>query len=227
MNISRRFFVSIIGILLIVMAMSAMLYDRYSIAKENVFLEVSKKTDAEILDRDLDSEHFSNEGVSVSTDNVDEDVDEQSTYHGGRNYPQKKYIAYLKIDKINLNTGLVAKNSFYNNVDRNVLTQKSSEYPDVSGSNLILASHSGNSNISYFRNLYKLKIGDKAVLSYKNHNYSYKIVDIYEVLKKGTVPIRRNKNATCLTLITCTKNSKTKQTVYILELYSVDGEVYD
>ena len=38
-----------------------------------------------------------------------------------------------------------------------------------------------------------------------------------EVEKDGTVAIYRDYNKNCLTLITCTRNSNTKQTVYILE----------
>ena len=47
--------------------------------------------------------------------------------------------------------------------------------------------------------------------------YEYKIVDIYEVEKDGTVAIHRDYSKNGLTLITCTRNSNTKQTVYILE----------
>ena len=48
--------------------------------------------------------------------------------------------------------------------------------------------------------------------------YVYKIVNIYEVEKDGTVAIYRNYDKTTLTLITCTKNNDASQTVYIAEL---------
>ena len=39
--------------------------------------------------------------------------------------------------------------------------------------NVILASHSGTSSISYFKNLYKLSIGDEAKIFYKGNVYYF------------------------------------------------------
>ena len=137
---------------------------------------------------------------------------------------EKEYIAYLEIEKVNLRQGLVSKNSYYNNVNRNIQIIKVSDYPDKEKGNTILAAHSGNSSISYFKNLYKLVIGDSAKIYYKNYIYNYKIVDIYRVPKTGSVRINRDTTKTCLTLITCTRGSKTEQTVYILELVKKEAE---
>ena len=53
-------------------------------------------------------------------------------------------------------------------------------------------------------------------VSYSNGiKYEYKIADIYDVDKTGTVNISRDKNRTTITLITCKKYSKDKQTVFI------------
>ena len=89
--------------------------------------------------------------------------------------------------------------------------------PDVVGGNLILAAHSGNARISYFRNLNKLEIGDEATVDYKDKTYTYKVVNIYDVDKNGKVEIKRNLSKTTLTLITCKDNSN-KQLVVICEL---------
>jgi LPXTG-site transpeptidase (sortase) family protein len=118
------------------------------------------------------------------------------------------------------------KDSPYNNVDYGIYTMPISNYPDVPNGNLALAAHSGNASISYFKHLWKLKIGDVANVSYNGKTYSYKIVDIYYVEKTGTVQIKRNTKKTTMTLITCTKNNDKLQTVYILELYAIDGESY-
>ena len=135
--------------------------------------------------------------------------------------PVKKeydYIGVLEIPKINLKRGFVDINSKYNNVDYNITIIKGSTYPEEANNNLILAAHSGNCSVCFFDKLYKLNIGDRAYLNYKNTKYEYKIVDIYEVEKTGKVAIHRDYTKNVLTLITCTNNSKTKQTVYILEL---------
>ena len=109
-------------------------------------------------------------------------------------------------------------------INRGIQTITGSKYPDVSKSNLILAAHSGSCSICYFKNLYKLEENDTATITYKGNTYSYKLVNIYNVPKTGQVEVKRDFDKTTLTLITCTKNSKTEQTVYVFELYAKNGE---
>lgn len=134
------------------------------------------------------------------------------------------YIGILEIPKINLKRGFLDINSRYNNVDYNITIIQGSSFPDKDNNNLILAAHSGICSVCFFNDLYKLGLNDVAYLYYNNIKYQYKIVNIYEVEKDGTVAIYRNYNKSTLTLITCTRNSDTKQTVYILEL--VDKQTY-
>ena len=132
------------------------------------------------------------------------------------------YIGTLEIPKLKLNKGFLNLESPYNNVDRNVTVIKYSTFPDEENSNLILAAHSGDCAICFFDKLYKLSLKDKAIIDYKGYKYSYILKDIYNVKKTGKVEIRRNKKKTVLTLITCTHNSDTEQTVYIFELDKKD-----
>ena len=127
------------------------------------------------------------------------------------------YIAILKIPKIKLVRGLVDRNSYLNNVKYNVEILKDSANPEEQNGNVILAAHSGNARISYFRNLDKLVLGDDISLEYKSKTYKYKIVDIYLIEKTGKAEIVRNKNKNTLTLITC-KHNTNKQIVIIAEL---------
>lgn len=135
----------------------------------------------------------------------------------------KYYIGSLSIPKINLNKGFTDINSKYNTVSKNVQVVQGSTYPNVQGGNFILAAHSGTSYLAYFKNLYKLTNGDLAYINYDGKKYTYQIVKIYEQDKTGKIAIYRDSNKTCLTLVTCTKNSKTKQTVYILELINTEN----
>jgi len=128
------------------------------------------------------------------------------------------YIAYLKIPKINLIGGLLDKSSEFNTVDKNIQIIKESDMPDIEKSNLILAAHSGNSNISFFKDLDNLTLDDTIYLEYNNKQYEYKITNYYIVEKTGFVNIIRNQNKTVLTLITCLEGSN-KQIVIISELY--------
>ena len=132
-----------------------------------------------------------------------------------------EYIAVLKIPKINLERGLVDPNSYLNNVDYNIQILKNSAMPDQRFGNVILAAHSGNARISYFRNFDKLDINDNVSISYKGKIYSYKVVNIYDIEKNGKAQIIRNKNVSTLTLVTCRHNTN-KQMIVICELVSVE-----
>lgn len=129
----------------------------------------------------------------------------------------KYYVGYLTIPKLDLKKGFTEIDNKYNNVNRNIEVIKPSNYPDVAKGNFIIAGHSGSSSVSFFKDLYKLELEDEVYITYNGTDYKYKIKNIYTDIKDGDVVIRRNKNATTLTLITCTKGDKTTQTIYICE----------
>ena len=129
------------------------------------------------------------------------------------------YIGTLEIKKLRLKRGFLDINSPYNNVNKNVTLIENSTMPDVVNGNLILAAHSGNCWVCYFDKLYTLSPGDKASVNYKGYAYHYELKNVYNVPKTGTVEVKRDPTKTVLTLITCTHNSDTEQTVYIFELY--------
>lgn len=131
------------------------------------------------------------------------------------------YIGYLEIPKINVKRGFLPLESKYNSVKYNIMLIEGSTMPDVKNGNLILAAHRGNSSVSFFENLYKLKKGDTAKVTYNKKTYTYKLVDDYLVPKTGKITISRNADATTLTLITCTRYGNETQTVFIFELDSV------
>lgn len=132
------------------------------------------------------------------------------------------YIGYLTIPKINLTKGFLDKRSTENDVEKNILVVSGSNYPDTEKGNLILAGHSGTGWKAFFNDLYKLEVNDTAYVTYKNKKYIYSIVNIYTQPKVGKLAIYRNYDKTTLTLITCTNNDSTTQTIYIAELVSVE-----
>ena len=133
-------------------------------------------------------------------------------------YDYSGYYGILEIPNIGLKRGFYNFDSEYNNIQRNVTMIAGSTMPDVNNGNLILVAHSGDSYISYFAYLWQLNIGDECFISYNGRTYTFSITNIYTVDKIGIVNINRNPNKTTLTLITCTKDSDTLQTVYIAEL---------
>ncbi|MCI9434916.1 MAG: sortase [Bacilli bacterium] len=131
--------------------------------------------------------------------------------------PNFDYIAVLEIPKINLKRGLVDIDSIYNSIDFNIQILKESIMPNIDNSNLILVAHSGNSNVSFFKDLDKLEILDNVYLYYNNTVYQYEIYDKYEIEKIGSLKLNKNINSKIITLITC-KDSTNKQLVYIGKL---------
>ena len=162
-----------------------------------------------------ETEVYSVNTIEVMTD--EENVTEEQNYQD-----IESYIGYLEISKISFRRGFYNINSSLNNVDANIEIIKGSDMPDVTNGNLIIAGHSGTGWNSFFRNLYKLEIGDEAIVTYAGLNYRYKITNIYKEQNTGTVSIKRNYDKTTLTLITCTKDDSSTHTIYIAELSSIE-----
>ena len=137
--------------------------------------------------------------------------------------PKYDYIAVLEIPSISLKRGLVSMTNPYNDIKYNIAILGGT-MPDISKTNLILASHNGSSNVSFFKDLESLSLNEKIYLYYNGYKYIYELSNIYTVNKTGEVNISRDINHTTLTLITCKNNSDTEQLVFIA--YLMDKEVY-
>lgn len=157
----------------------------------------------------------------IEENNKEEDSEENNTsYKFNIKEDESIYIGYLSIPDINLKKGFTKKESKYNTISKNIQILSASDYPDKENGNVIFAAHSGNSSVSYFNKLYLLNIDALVYVTYNNVTYTYKITDIYTVKKSGEIEIKSNKNKSNITLITCTKNDNTTQTVYLGELIS-------
>lgn len=121
---------------------------------------------------------------------------------------EEEPIATLKIPAISLSHELYAKDDKNNNLNERLVFLKSSAEPNEEKGNVIIAGHSGFGEIAYFKNLYKLKLGDVIYLTYKGQNYTYKIADMYKVLKTGKIEVVRDSNKKTITLITCYGNKE-------------------
>ncbi len=144
-------------------------------------------------------------------------LEEEQTLATAQEVIPTTYIGMLKISKLGIERGFLDKRATGNNIEENITVLKESDYPDVPQGNLILAAHSGPTAISFFNELYQLSLGDTAEVTYKDKTYTYQLVYTYQVPKTGTIEIKRDKKKTTLTLITCTNDNRTTQTVYILE----------
>lgn len=119
----------------------------------------------------------------------------------------KKISNHIIIDKIKLNEEIYSYEE--SSVDKNIIYLKESE---IENDFYILAAHSGNSNISYFKNLDKLNIGDEIIMVINNEKNTFILEKIYFVRKTGKIilPVD-SKNVLYLT--TCDKYDRNKQLI--------------
>ena len=193
-----------LGIFLLLLGISYNIYNHYQQKKQD---SVDNEKVEEFFE--IKEEKDSDEEVSVETPTVKEETD--------------NYIGVLEIPKINLKKGIVDKTSASNNVNKNIYTLKEATLPDEqTNSHIILAGHSGNSYISFFKNLKKLDMKDKINFYYKGVKYIYEVSNRYEIEKTGTTDLKIT-NKSDITLITCISGTN-KQVVYVGNL--VDKENY-
>ena len=132
------------------------------------------------------------------------------------------YVFILEIPKINLKKGIYDLNDKNNNVDKNI-EYLSSDLPSVDKGTTILASHNGNTRVSYFKRLEELSNNDKAYIYYNGIKYIYEVYDQEVVDKIGTIKVNKNKQVSNLILISCKNGTNDKQIVYKLKLINKES----
>lgn len=213
------------GVILIIIGISIFVKDFVADKREEVFSAMNLEISDLLASTEESEEVVEPVDPPVVNDVPVEEVVVQTPPPAPKEEVKKEYETYagiLEIPAIGFSKGFYKKESKLNNVKFNLKILPQSNYPNEDKGNVIIIGHSGNYNNSYFRDLYKLVIDDIAIIKYNNINYTYKVVNIYTDNKDGTVTVYRNENKNCLTLITCTKDDSTKQTIYILELVSAE-----
>ena len=136
-----------------------------------------------------------------------------------KNQDNDNIVGVLHIPKINFKMGFYNYTSKNNNVNKNI-TVLNNTLPDTKNGTMIIAAHSGNSYLGYFKNLDKLKINDSIEILYNNKKYIYLINNIYEEEKNGKISFNKNINEQILILTTCSKN-KDKQLIVESKLLKI------
>lgn len=122
-----------------------------------------------------------------------------------------KYMGVLEIPEIKLLRGFYSLDSKYNDVSSNVEILNPYVALDKKDSIVIFAAHSGNSKVSYFKNLDKLKENDIVKIYYKKKLYIYKIIRCIESNKNGTINLNNISLANKVVLTTCKNGKVSKQ----------------
>lgn len=131
---------------------------------------------------------------------------------------KSEYIAVIQIPKLNFQKGIYSFAEEENNVDNNIMLIEESTFPDEKNSNIILAAHSGQSEVAYFNNLDKLEIDDDIIIYYNGMKYIYRLNKVYTITKNGKLAIPKRNSTATLTLVTCSKTNNIDQYVYIAYL---------
>ena len=161
-----------------------------------------------MLDKNKVDNYISNSKIKVNVVSIDNEntIDNEEA---------NNYLGIISIPKINLEQGCYDIDNPMNNVDKNIELISNSNMPDVENGTLILAAHSGNDRVSYFNKLYKLNIDDEIEIIYNKSKYLYKLIDIYEVEKTGSITLHNINNITSLVLVTCSNFNDNLKVVYI------------
>lgn len=190
----------IIGIILLVAVIIFNLYN-YSSSKKEVIIEENKIEEFFV-------EEIIEEPQITEIKPVTESKRQNTT----------NYSMIVEIPNIGLKKGLCSIGQECNAVSKNIQILKESDMPNVTNGNLLLAGHNGNSKVSFFNKLDKLKVNDSIYIYYNGTKYEYKLSNYYDIKKTGKAIIHRDNDKTTLVLITCKKNTDDKQVVYIAYL---------
>mgnify|MGYP004559964323 CR=1 FL=1 len=121
------------------------------------------------------------------------------------------FVALLDVPKISLRKGIYSLNDKHNSVSYGIEMLSGSSFPDRDNTTLILASHSGNSSVSYFRNLIYLSKGDIVYLYYNGNKYMYEIIGCYKKKKDGYILVKDFGKGRFMILTTCKNDELDKQ----------------
>lgn len=191
----------VISVLIIFMGASMLIYNQYQDKKY-------QDTDNELLQEFFEDFDNSNEEISqVEEPKVEQQVQDTTSY-----------LAVIEIPNISLYTGIVMSNSSYTTMNRNVSIYPSSDMPNVDNGNFILFAHNGNSRVSYFRNIHRLKNNDEIYIYYNNLKYTYRIIKNYEVAMTDSTPLNKMKDKSIITLITCKSGNNKYRTIIVGEM---------
>ncbi len=138
-----------------------------------------------------------------------------SSYVTTNNKVNSEIIGSLTIEKINLTKDIYSIDSSHNNVEENVTILNDDD--DL----IVLAAHSGSGAIAYFDDLDLLELNDIINLTYNDKDLVYKVIDIEEQVKDGTIEINKTDEKR-LILTTCSKKDKNKQLVITSQLIKDD-----
>ena len=158
-----------------------------------------------------------NNETSIKTTSIEKSENTANIKETDKKESNEDIIGTLTISKLNLSNNIYNIDNPHNNVDENVTILNDDN------NLIVLAAHSGPGYIAFFDDLDKLELNDTINLTYKKKEHVYKIINIEEQAKDGTIEINKT-NTKRLILTTCSKKDKSKQLVITALLEKDDFE---
>ncbi len=129
---------------------------------------------------------------------------------------KEEYVGMLEIPKINLRKGFYSIDSKLNTVNVGLEVIKNSKMPDVENSELVIAGHSGNGYLAFFKDLNKIEKGDLIYITYQGYKYTYKLESTTITDKNGEIEIEKKVDSQTLILTTCNPSNRDKEQLTIV-----------
>lgn len=124
---------------------------------------------------------------------------------------KEEYVGMLEIPKINLRKGFYSIDSKLNTVNVGLEVIKNSKMPDVENSELVIAGHSGNGYLAFFKDLNKIEKVDLIYITYQGYQYTYKLESTTITDKNGEIEIEKKVDSQTLILTTCNPENRDKE----------------
>ncbi len=135
-----------------------------------------------------------------------------------RNSNNENFIGILDIPKINLQRGFYSLESSKNTVDIGLEVIKGSQMPDVENSELVIAGHSGNGYLAFFKELDKIEKGNLIYITYQGYKYTYKLKSTTITDKNGEIEIEKEEDSQTLILTTCNPENRDKEQLTLISI---------
>ena len=121
----------------------------------------------------------------------------------------------IKIPEINLEQNIILGSYEMEEINVGVTMFPQSDYPIKKYSNLALAAHNGNTNKSFFKDIYKLEINDLIYIYHNDNIFKYLIIEKKIIFADEVKIITKKYDKRIVTLVTCILSNKKKRLVII------------
>lgn len=143
--------------------------------------------------------------INKSIDEHEDEIEEYKTEGQSSKADVNGAIGIVEIPKIDVKAGILKGTDDYT-LGYAIGHFEETVMPGEVG-NCALAGHSNYIGAEYFKNLHKLKKGDKINITTSKDKYTYSVTEIFEVDPSNIEVLEQTKDAT-LTLVTCTPGAK-------------------